>query len=153
VLAIGKIAGTELGDTVVAHARLFSPNGATQTFFDGPLPLARIVGAYNATAWALNPASNPEQRTFLRIISTSEPASVILFATDDAGTRSGPLVLNVPAGTSVQLNAADLEQGNPAKGFPVGAGDGVGKWRVDLTSDQRFRAFALAVSLAQLPIE
>lgn len=153
VIALGKITGPKPGDIVTAQARLFDPNGVTETFFDGPLTLARILGEHNATAWIINPASNENQRTFLRIVAPDNDASIAVFVTDDAGVRRGPLPLTVLAGQSVQLNSTDIEQGNPSKGFPAGAGTGVGKWRIDLASDQRFRAFALSTGLAELPTE
>jgi len=87
-----------------------------------------------------NPASNITQQTFLRFINNnSEIVSVEVTAIDDSGTPapSGILTFDLPAGASLQLNAQDLEGGNPGKGTSGQLGNGTGKWqlRVSATAD------------------
>lgn len=163
VLALPRVTGLAPGNNLRANIRLFSPNGITEVFFDGAVVLASMaVGdipppadadTFTATAWALNPASNTVQRTFLRIVAPDDEAQVVIYATDDNGSRRGPLTVSIPAGGALQLTATDLEQGNPGKGIPFGFGAGAGKWRVDASSATPFRLFALSTGLSELPVE
>lgn len=151
VVTLGDVTGLVTGDNIVANVRLFNPNGATTLIFDGSVVLAQVVGQFTETVNVMNPASNLEQRTFLRIVAPETDANIVVFATDDAGVRVGPLKLFVPAGHAVQLNSSDLELGNVEKNFPDGTGDGTGKWRVSLNSDQRFQVFGLSTQLSSIP--
>ncbi len=82
-----------------------------------------------------NPGSNREQKSSLRIVNAGEdPASISITGTDDAGMTPGTLVrLEVPAGASRTLASIDLESG---AGVDGGLGDGTGKWRLIVESDQ-----------------
>ena len=83
-----------------------------------------------------NPGSNPNQVSRLRLVNPgAEDAQVTITGIDDAGASPGaPVTVTVPAGASRSLAAADLEAG--ADGFAGALGDGVGKWRLAVTSAQ-----------------
>ena len=82
-----------------------------------------------------NPASNVNQASMLRLINlgpdTLEPE---ITGIDDRGQTPGSLVrVEVPAGAAVLLRATELEAGGP--GLDGMLGDGVGKWRLRVTSE------------------
>ena len=83
-----------------------------------------------------NPGGNPNQVSRLRLVNPgAEDAQVTITGIDDAGASpGGPVTVTVPAGASRTLAAADLEAG--ADGFAGALGDGVGKWRLAVTSAQ-----------------
>ena len=83
-----------------------------------------------------NPGSNPNQVSRLRLINTgSEDATVSISVTDDAGAPSeGVVELTVPAGTASAFTAREFEEGG--EGFAGSFGDGDGKWRLKVRSDQ-----------------
>ena len=83
------------------------------------------------------PSSDPDRPPgVLRIINhDSESGSVEIAAIDDAGVRSGPVTLMLDAGTAVELDATDLEMGNPSKGLSAGVGAGAGDWRLEIDSE------------------
>ena len=81
-------------------------------------------------------ADNPSQQGFVRIINRSDrPGTVRIHAIDDDGGRFGPVSLSLGAKQTRHLNSRDLEDGNPDKGLSAGVGDGVGNWRLELTTD------------------
>lgn len=82
-----------------------------------------------------NPASNPNQVSGLRLINpASEPAQVTIAGVDDSGASPGSTVsLTVAPGAAVTLTAADMETGTGVTGA---LGDGVGKWRLQVESEQ-----------------
>ncbi|MBV1905051.1 MAG: hypothetical protein KUG75_03160, partial [Pseudomonadales bacterium] len=85
----------------------------------------------------VNPASEIDQQTFLRIINTTDQVgSVTLSGVDDAGNIApgGDLILNLDAFQSVQINSNDLEQGNLDKGLMGSLGDGEGRWTMSISS-------------------
>ena len=80
-------------------------------------------------------ASDAVREGFVRVINRSlEAGEVTIEATDDAGTRLGPVTLSVGAGATAHFNSNDLEQGNASKGLPSGVGSAEGDWRLELTS-------------------
>ena len=80
-------------------------------------------------------ASDAVREGFVRVINRSlEAGEVTIEATDDAGTRLGPVTLSVAAGATAHFNSNDLEQGNASKGLPSGVGSGEGDWRLELMS-------------------
>ena len=83
-----------------------------------------------------NPGSNPNQLSRLRLVNPgTEDAEVTITGVDDDGASPGGVVtVTVPAGASRTIDAADLEAG--AEGFEGALGDGVGKWRLAVTSEQ-----------------
>ena len=94
-----------------------------------------LAGQYTVPLFV--PSSDLERPPgLLRIINhDSESGSVQISAIDDAGVRSGPVTLMLDAGAAVELDAADLEMGNPSKGLSVGLGGGVGDWRLEIDSE------------------
>ncbi|HEX5755798.1 MAG TPA: hypothetical protein VFY12_05545, partial [Arenimonas sp.] len=92
-----------------------------------------------------NPASNPNQVSRLRLInSTTSSASIQITATDDAGVAGDSTVsLTLPALSSIELTATDLEQGNAGKGLSGSFGSGTGKWRLQVSSTQRLTVQSL----------
>ena len=83
-----------------------------------------------------NPGSNPDQVSRLRLVNPgADDAEVTITGIDDAGASpGGTLTVTVPAGASRTIEAADLEAG--AEGFGGALGDGAGKWRLTVTSEQ-----------------
>lgn len=103
----------------------------------GPIGPADSSLAYEKRVFFANPADNPNQQTFLRLINPNAVAvTVELRAFDDTGTAAplGMLSLMLPPRASQQLNADDLERGNPDKGTSGQFGDGVGKWQIKIAS-------------------
>jgi len=84
-----------------------------------------------------NPASNPNQRSFLRIINTSAQAgSVTITGIDDAGNAApgGIVTLNINAFSVLEITATQLENGDVPAGLSGALGDGSGKWRLSISS-------------------
>ena len=90
-----------------------------------------------------NPGSNADQVSRLRLVSPGmEDAVVTVTGVDDAGASPGsPVVLTVPAGASRTLTAAQLESGG--EGLTGALGEGAGKWRLRVQSDQPVLAMSL----------
>lgn len=163
IVALPRVSGIAPGSDLIADARMFDPNGVTQQFFSGAITLASMSDgqipqptgdpSYFGTAWMVNPASNNEQRTFVRIVAPEVLTTVTLYAFDDSGDQRGPLFVTVPAGGAVQINPGDLENGNADKGIPVGVGRGTGKWRVTAEGPDPFRLFGFGVGISSLPSE
>ena len=83
-----------------------------------------------------NPAQNTNQRSRLRIVNVaSRPAHVSIAGIDDAGESSREIVqLSIPAGIARTLAATQLERGD--FGLRGALGDGRGKWRLAVDSEQ-----------------
>ena len=83
----------------------------------------------------VNPGSNADQVSRLRLVNPGdEDAAWTISGVDDAGASPGTeVVLTVSAGASRTLTSAALESGG--EDFTGALGDGVGKWRVTVTSD------------------
>ena len=93
-----------------------------------------------------NPGSNPDQASSLRLINpTAVDAEVTVTGIDDAGASPGTaVVLTVPAGDSRTLDAATLEDGG--EDLDGALGDGKGKWRLMVTSEQPIVVMSLMTS-------
>jgi len=129
-----------VGDAITARVKLFNPNAST-LIFDQIVTLATIGGVTDVELFAVNPADNPTQQTFIRIANVdSFPANVRLRPIDDDGNAGGEASLTVMPGAAIQLNSGDLESGNPTKGLSGSFGNGRGKWRVSLIADAKIRA-------------
>ena len=91
----------------------------------------------------VNPGSNTTQESFLRISSNGGTGGkVTITAIDDDGNvhPGTDVTFTLASGESVQLTAADIENGTtkttPAGGAISGAiGDGAGKWKVTVTAE------------------
>lgn len=80
-----------------------------------------------------NPASNHNQRSWLRLINYDfKAASVEVRGIDDAGERRGPVTVSIPPGEVRALTSVQLERGGA--GLTGALGDGQGKWRLTLFS-------------------
>ena len=81
-----------------------------------------------------NPASNENQRSSLRLVNnTSQQGSVTINGFDDSGAEGGEVTFNIPADNGMLLTAQDLENGT--SDLMGSLGDGMGKWRLVITSD------------------
>ena len=101
-------------------------------------------GAYEVAIF--NPGSNSNQVSRLRLVNPgAEDAQVTITGIDDAGASPGaPVTVTVPAGASRSIEAAGLEAG--ADGFAGALGDGAGKWRLRVESDQPIVVMSLLSS-------
>ena len=93
-----------------------------------------------------NPASNVNQVSRLRLVSRSQSdASVTITGRDDAGEAGDEAVhLTLPAGAARMLDARALESGGDD--FEGALGDGRGKWRLAVESDQPLAVMSLLQS-------
>ena len=100
-------------------------------------------GAYDVAIF--NPGSNANQVSRLRLINPGDAAAeVTVTGVDDAGASPGTSVeLEIPAGESLTLTASDLEAGAGVEGA---LGDGTGKWRLQVTSNEPIVAMSLLSS-------
>ena len=91
-----------------------------------------------------NPGSNERQVSRLRLINPGDAAAeVTIEGTDDKGRSPGStVVLSLAAGASRTLSARELERGE-GEGLNGALGDGSGKWRLLVTSDQPVQAMSL----------
>ena len=88
-------------------------------------------------------AAEPALEGFARVINhAAQAGEVSIEAIDDTGARHGPVTLAIGAGETVHFNSGDLEDGNAAKGLPVGVGSGEGGWRLILDSDLDFEVLS-----------
>ena len=91
-----------------------------------------------------NPASNPNQRSLLRLINPgADRASVTITGVDDDGLLPGAaLFLDLPAGAARTLTAPELETGE-GEGLTGALGDGKGKWELTLEADRPIQVMSL----------
>lgn len=84
-----------------------------------------------------NPASNRNQRSFLRVANAgTRVAEVTLTGTDDTGAPGEqPLVFPVPPNAVRVLSSEALESGNAPFDLSGRLGDGMGKWELNLEAD------------------
>ena len=94
-----------------------------------------------------NPGSNYNQESQLRLVNLSdEAATVWIYGTDDAGVPAEETVwLTLSAHASRTFTAAQLESG-AAPGLQESLGDGQGKWRLHVESDQEIAVMSLLSS-------
>ena len=75
-------------------------------------------------------------RGFLRVVNRSAEAGLVRIRPGDAsGWRHEPLILALDAGAAANLDAWDIEFGNPSRGLAGGAGPAAGAWRLAVSSD------------------
>ena len=100
--------------------------------------LSRVtpVSGHINEVFIMNPGSNINQRSSLRIINDSDDqGSITVTAYDDSGETApgGMVTFDISVGAAMELSAAELENGG---GVLVGAlGDGNGKWHVKVESN------------------
>ena len=104
----------------------------------------RVQGHEVAT---FNPASNRAQVSRLRILNPGvETAKVTIAGIDDDGETAGSVVdLEVAPGAARMVTAQALEEGQWAPGEATSGalGDGKGKWRLVVTSDETVQVMGL----------
>ena len=93
-----------------------------------------------------NPGSNAAQVSYLRLINpTEEAAEITIRGTDDRGMPGeGEVSVSLHAGTAKEFSAAELESGGA--GLSGRLGDGSGKWRLEVVSEQAIVAMSLLES-------
>ena len=90
-----------------------------------------------------NPGSNQRQVSKLRLINDGERAARVSIAgIDDRGSASGAVSLGVPGGSAFTFTAAELEAGAGDR-LGGGLGDGEGKWRLRVRSDEPIAVMSL----------
>ena len=94
-----------------------------------------------------NPGSNRRQVSWLRLVNPGEAAvDITIEGTDDAGEAGEiPVELTLGAGASRALSAQALESGQ-GEGLLGRLGDGMGKWRLDVSAPQPIRVMSLLAS-------
>jgi len=94
----------------------------------------------------MNPASNVNQSSFIRFVNTSNQAgSITVSGVDDAGFAGpgGEVTFSIAALSATEFSAIDLEQGNQASGLSGALGNGIGKWRLTVSSDVDLQVMSL----------
>ena len=84
-----------------------------------------------------NPASNPNQRSWLRLVNLSDrAANVTVSGVDDAGEAApgGEVSVSLAAHEAKAVTSQELEPGG--SGLTGMLGDGARKWQLTVTSDQ-----------------
>ena len=117
----------------------------TDGFLTAMHDVAPVSGTRHRVA-IFNPGSNMAQVSRLRLVNAGEAAAEVTIAgTDDGGLSPGSDVLvTVPAGGTRTYTAQELEEG--VEGLEGSLGDGAGKWRLRVTSDQPIRVLSLLSS-------
>ena len=94
-----------------------------------------------------NPAGNANQQSRLRLVNTGEDSAVVtITGRDDVGAAPsyGTVRLTVRAGDTRTITARELEAG--ASGLRGRFGDGIGKWRLSVASEQPIDVMSLLES-------
>ena len=93
-----------------------------------------------------NPGSNWVQESTLRLINPGErTADVVIEGVDDSGRSPGERVrVSIPPEASRSFTAQQLESGGA--GLRGALGDGAGKWRLSIESDEPIMAMSLLAS-------
>ena len=117
----------------------------TDGFLTAMHDAAPVSGPQHRVA-IFNPGSNDRQVSWLRMVNAGqEAAAVMITGIDDSGASPGSAVqVSVPAGAARAYTAAELESGD--EGLEGALGDGVGKWRLEVASDQPIRVLSLLSS-------
>ena len=93
-----------------------------------------------------NPASNPNQRSMLRLVNAgAEDVEVVVHAVDGHGVAAGPVRLTLAGHAARTLTAEELESGD-APGLSGSLGDGEGKWRLVVSADTGIHVMSLMSS-------
>ena len=94
-----------------------------------------------------NPASNANQQSRLRLVNAGEESGVVTISgRDDVGAAPsyGAVRVTVRAGDTRIITARELEVG--ARGLRGRFGDGIGKWRLSVASEQPIEVMSLLES-------
>ena len=127
------VLSSELDFDVLAYVR--TPSGFLTAMHD----VVRSVGRRHHVA-TFNPGSNWRRESKLRMVNPgTRPAHVTIGGVDDGAMTPGDVVrLTVPASAAVTVTAPQLEDGDQAfhDRQRAGLGDGRGKWRLLVDSEQ-----------------
>lgn len=124
-----------VGGPISAQVIVNNPN-TNQRLIDQEITLAVVGGVWNAIITTLNPQSNTNQATVIRIVNPNNADALLrLSPTDDEGIAGGSVLVGVPANGATQVTSADLESGNPNKPIDGAFGDGHGKWWIRAAAD------------------
>ena len=117
----------------------------TDGFLTAMHDAAPVAGTRHRVA-IFNPGANDRQVSWLRIVNAGDAAAAVtITGIDDSGGSPGSAVqVSVPAGAARAYTAAQLESGG--EGLEGALGDGVGKWRLEVASDQPIRVLSLLSS-------
>ena len=127
---------SELDLTVLGYAR--TADGFVASVHD----LAPVAEDGSHRVVFFNPGSNARQISRLRLINDGERAAQVAIAgIDDRGNDSGTVTLRVPAGAALALGSAELEAGSERLAGRLG--DGAGKWRLRVRSDEPISVMSL----------
>ena len=130
---------TDLDVQVLGYVR--APGGFVTSMHD---TVAGSGGVYEVAFF--NPGSNTSQVSVLRLVNRSASEAVVTIrGLDDTGEAgAGEVRLTIPAGAARMLRAAALESGGDE--FDGALGDGRGKWRLTVDSDQPLAVMSLLAS-------
>ena len=127
---------SELDLTVLSYAR--TSDGFLTSLHD----LAPVAEDGSRRVVFFNPGSNTGQVSRLRLVNDgARTASVAVTGTDDGGSASGKVTLAVPAGSARAYTSAELEAGSDRLAGRLG--DGEGKWRLRVRSDEPIAVMSL----------
>ena len=127
---------SELDLTVLSYAR--TADGFLTSLHD----LAPVADDGSHRVVFFNPGSNTRQVSKLRLINDgSRGASATIAGIDDGGADSATVELAVPAGSALTFASAELEAGGGRLAGRLG--DGHGKWRLRVSSDQPISVMSL----------
>jgi len=135
--------GSGTGDwTLVVHAGFALDALAYIRTPDGFLTAMHDRVAGDGSVWwvpMFNPASNPNQRSRLRIVNTQDvPVDLRIEGIDDLGVAgAAPVSLSLLPLAAVELDASDLESGSG------GLGVGFGKWQLRVNASGRISVQSL----------
>ena len=128
---------SELDLMVLSYAR--TADGFLTSLHD----LAPVADDGSHRVVFFNPGSNRRQVSKLRLINDGErSARVSITGIDDGGSDSGTVTLAVPAGSALTFTSAELEAGDDDR-LTGGLGDGDGKWRLRVRSDEPIAVMSL----------
>ena len=99
----------------------------------------------NNLVYFANPASNIIQQTFMRFVNlTANTGLVTITGVDDAGVpSSSTMTFTLGPNQSKQINAQEIEGGNPNKGLTGSLGNGAGKWFLTVASTLDMQVMSL----------
>ena len=127
---------SELDLMVLSYAR------TTEGFLTAMHDVAPVAEDGSHRVVFFNPGSNTEQVSKLRLINDGERrVRVTITGIDDAGSGSGTVTLTVPAGSALAFTSAELETGSDR--VAGGLGDGEGRWRLRVRSNEPIAVMSL----------
>ena len=94
----------------------------------------------------MNPASETEQESFIRLVNlTAQDGTITIAGIDDNGAAAsgGNVTITLGANQSKQVTLEDLENGNAEKGLIGQLGDGEGRWHLNVSADVSITAMNL----------